>query len=176
MSRPGRPEHPAASRCGTGRAGPYTVESGRESYVRAHIPGAGFADIPGALSDPASPFAFTLPSAEHFAAAAGRLGVGGGTHVVAYAQHTPMWRRGCGGCCATSGTMTPACSTAGLPPGGQQTARSSRGRARIRPRRSPPAPGPELLASLADLREITENGSACLVNALSPPSVPRRGP
>ena len=47
--------------------GPYTVESGRESYARAHIPGAGFADIPGALSDPASPFAFTLPAAEHFA-------------------------------------------------------------------------------------------------------------
>jgi thiosulfate/3-mercaptopyruvate sulfurtransferase len=29
-------------------------------------------------------------------------------------------------------------------------------------------PRPELLASLADVREITENGSACLVNALSP--------
>ena len=71
--------------------GPYTVESGRESYARAHIPGAGFADIPGALSDPASPYAFTLPAAEHFAAAAGRLGIGDGTHVVAYAQDTPMW-------------------------------------------------------------------------------------
>lgn len=71
--------------------GPYTVESGRESYTRAHIPGAGFADIPGALSDPASLFAFTLPAAEHFAAAAGRLGIGDGTHVVAYAQDAPMW-------------------------------------------------------------------------------------
>src|SRR6478609_366052 len=59
--------------------GPYTVESGRESYTRAHIPGAAFADIPGALSDPASPFPFTLPAAEHFAAAAGRLGIGDGT-------------------------------------------------------------------------------------------------
>jgi hypothetical protein len=71
--------------------GPYTVESGRESYARAHIPGAGFADIPGALSDPVSPFAFTLPAAEHFADAIGRLGVGDGTHVVAYAQDVPMW-------------------------------------------------------------------------------------
>ena len=65
--------------------------SGRESYARAHIPGAGFADIPGALSDPASLFAFTLPAAEQFAAAVGRLGIGDGTHVVAYAQDTPMW-------------------------------------------------------------------------------------
>jgi thiosulfate/3-mercaptopyruvate sulfurtransferase len=34
--------------------GPYTVESGFESYARGHIPGAAFADIPGALSDPAA--------------------------------------------------------------------------------------------------------------------------
>src|ERR1700674_5759893 len=63
--------------------GPYTVESGRESYTRAHIPGAAFAR--------ASPSAFPLPAAEHFAAAAGRLGIGDGTHVVAYAQDSPMW-------------------------------------------------------------------------------------
>ena len=63
--------------------GPYTVESGHESYTRAHIPGAGFADIPGALSDPSSPFAFTLPTARHFAAAVGHLGIGDGSHVVA---------------------------------------------------------------------------------------------
>jgi hypothetical protein len=71
--------------------GPYTVESGRESYARAHLPGAGFADIPGALSDPASPFSFTLPAAEYFAAAIGRLGVGDSSHVVAYTQDAPMW-------------------------------------------------------------------------------------
>ena len=45
----------------------------------------------GALSDPASPFAFTLPAAEHFAAAAGHLGIGDGTHVIAYTQDAPMW-------------------------------------------------------------------------------------
>src|ERR1700734_772411 len=71
--------------------GPYTVQSGRESYARAHLPGAGFADIPGALSDPASPFTFPIPAAEHFAAAIGGLGIGDGTYVVAYAQDTPMW-------------------------------------------------------------------------------------
>jgi thiosulfate/3-mercaptopyruvate sulfurtransferase len=71
--------------------GPYTVRSGRDGYERAHIPGAAFADIPGALSDPDSPFPFTLPAPERFAAAAGRLGIGPGTHVVVYAQDTPMW-------------------------------------------------------------------------------------
>jgi thiosulfate/3-mercaptopyruvate sulfurtransferase len=37
-------------------------------------------------------------------------------------------------------------------------------------------PRPELLASLADVREITENGSACLVNALSPAAFRGEGP
>src|SRR5882757_4274726 len=64
--------------------GPYTVQSGHQSYTRAHITGAAFADIPGALSDPASPYPFTVPAAGHFAAAAGRLGIGDGIHVVAW--------------------------------------------------------------------------------------------
>src|ERR1700760_5032718 len=71
--------------------GPYSVQSGRPAYDAEHIPGAVFADIPGALSDPDSPFAFTLPSAERFAQEAGRLGIGDGTHVVVYAQDSPMW-------------------------------------------------------------------------------------
>src|ERR1700691_2078815 len=71
--------------------GLYTVQSGRVKYDREHIPGAAFADLAAALSDPDSPFAFTLPSAERFAAAAGRLGIGDGTHVVVYAQDSPMW-------------------------------------------------------------------------------------
>ena len=71
--------------------GPYTVESGRRRYDEAHIPGAVFADIPGELSDPDSPFRFTLPRPEHFARAMGALGVGPGTRVVAYAQESPMW-------------------------------------------------------------------------------------
>lgn len=37
-------------------------------------------------------------------------------------------------------------------------------------------PRPELLASLADVREITENESACLVNALSPEAFRGEGP
>ena len=45
--------------------GPYTVESGRESYTRAHIPGAAFADIPGALSDPAVVAAALLRPRRH---------------------------------------------------------------------------------------------------------------
>jgi thiosulfate/3-mercaptopyruvate sulfurtransferase len=156
--------------------GPYTVASGRGSYARAHIPGAAFADIPGALSDPASPFAFTLPGAEHFAAAAGRLGIGDGIHVVAYAQDTPMWATrlwwllryfGHAGTSILDGGLV-AWTAAGGP---------------VEPGESgyPPAsftarPRPELLASLADVREITGSGYACLVNALSPEAFRGEGP
>ena len=44
--------------------GRYTVVSGRAEYEKAHIPGALFADIAEELSDPESPFPFTLPPPE----------------------------------------------------------------------------------------------------------------
>jgi thiosulfate/3-mercaptopyruvate sulfurtransferase len=71
--------------------GPYIVESGRATFEECHIPGAHFADILGDLSDPESPFRFTLPSAELFARGVGALGIGDDSRVVIYAQETPMW-------------------------------------------------------------------------------------
>jgi len=157
--------------------GPYTVESGRASYARAHIPGAGFADIPGALSDPGSPFAFTLPAAEHFAAAVGRLGIGDGTHVVAYAQDAPMWATrlwwllryfGHDDTSVLDGGLVAWTAADGLVESGESKYPSASFTA---------CPRPELLASLADVREITEgNGSTCLVNALSPEAFRGEGP
>jgi thiosulfate/3-mercaptopyruvate sulfurtransferase len=156
--------------------GPYTVESGRERYARAHIPRAGFADIPGALSDPVSPFAFTVPAAEYFAAAIGALGIGDGTHVVAYAQDTPMWATrlwwllryfGHDDTSVLDGGLV-AWTAAGLP--------VEAGESNYPPASFTARPRPELLASLADVREISENGSACLVNALLPDAFRGDGP
>jgi thiosulfate/3-mercaptopyruvate sulfurtransferase len=70
---------------------PYVPESGRAGYEEGHLPGAAFADLIGDLADPASPFPFTIPSPERFAAAAGALGIGPDTHVVAYSQTSVMW-------------------------------------------------------------------------------------
>lgn len=69
----------------------YRVESGRADYQRAHIPGAGFLDLQSELSDPDSKLRFTMPSAEHFAAAMGRHGVGDDAAVVLYSATVPMW-------------------------------------------------------------------------------------
>ena len=152
------------------------MESGRISYARAHIPGAGFADIPGALSDPASPFAFTLPAAEHFAAAIGRLGIGDGTHVVAYAQDAPMWATRLWWLLRYFGHDEVSVLDGGLAAWTAAGGPVEPGESTYPPRSFTARPRPVLLASLADVREITENGSACLVNSLSPEAFHGEGP
>jgi len=59
---------------------------GRELYLAGHVPGAAFLDVDGDLSDAGVEHAgrHPLPSAERFAAAAARAGIGADTLVVAY--------------------------------------------------------------------------------------------
>src|SRR5262249_33927258 len=59
---------------------------GRELYLEGHIPGASLLDVDTDLSDLSVRGAgrHPLPSAERFAAAAGRAGIGAGVYVVAY--------------------------------------------------------------------------------------------
>jgi thiosulfate/3-mercaptopyruvate sulfurtransferase len=61
-------------------------ERGRELYLAGHIPGASFLDVDEDLSDLSVPDAgrHPLPSAERFARAASRAGIGTGVFVVAY--------------------------------------------------------------------------------------------
>jgi thiosulfate/3-mercaptopyruvate sulfurtransferase len=61
-------------------------EAGRRMYRAGHVPGASFLDVDADLSDLSVPDAgrHPLPSAENFAAAAGRAGIGDGVFVVAY--------------------------------------------------------------------------------------------
>ncbi|MGE5183359.1 MAG: sulfurtransferase [Acidobacteriota bacterium] len=69
----------------------FQVTSGRGDWERAHVPGAGFADLLE-LSDPSAPaFMFRMPTAERFAAYMGRLGIGDGTRVVIYDARENMW-------------------------------------------------------------------------------------
>jgi thiosulfate/3-mercaptopyruvate sulfurtransferase len=147
--------------------GPYTPESGRDAYETEHVPTAGFADLIVDLAGPDAPWPFALPPAARFAAAAGRLGIGPGTHVVVYAQDSPMWATrlwwllryfGFDAVSVLDGGL-PAWRAAGLPLTGE-------------PARHPPArfdarPRAGLLATRADVEAIVTGRSACLVNALS---------
>jgi thiosulfate/3-mercaptopyruvate sulfurtransferase len=60
--------------------------AGRALYLAGHVPGASFLDVDEDLSDVSVPDAgrHPLPSAERFAAAASRAGIGPGVLVVAY--------------------------------------------------------------------------------------------
>ena len=71
--------------------GGYRTVSGRSNYDAGHIPGAGFADLTGDLSDGDSPIRFAVPTPEQFAAAMSRLGVGDDTRVVLYDASNSAW-------------------------------------------------------------------------------------
>ncbi len=157
--------------------GPYRVESGRADYELGHIPGAAFADIAGALSDPDSPYPFTLPAPERFANAAGELGIGRDSNVIAYSQQAPMWATrlwwllryfGFDRVSVLNGGL-PAWAAAGLPLArGEET----------HPRAEFHAdPHPELLARRAEVeRVVAGEERACLVNALPPEAFRGDGP
>jgi thiosulfate/3-mercaptopyruvate sulfurtransferase len=70
---------------------PYLIASGRADYDEKHIPGAGFLDIQGELSDNATKLRFMLPSAEDFAVAMSGHGVGDGVRVILYSAAGIMW-------------------------------------------------------------------------------------
>jgi thiosulfate/3-mercaptopyruvate sulfurtransferase len=85
---------------------PYRIVSRKAEYDAAHIPGAGFIDLQGELSNDITKLPFMLPSAEQFAAAMSRYGVEEGTRVVLYSADGIMGQLGCGGCCGRSGSRT----------------------------------------------------------------------
>jgi thiosulfate/3-mercaptopyruvate sulfurtransferase len=156
--------------------GPYQVRSGRARYEEAHLPGAGFADIPGELSDPSSPFPFTVPSAEHFAFAIGRLGVSNEHHVVAYAQESPMWATrlwwllryfGHDGASVLDGGLVGWSARGGAVEQGGHEYPATTFEAR---------PRPDLLATLSDVKAVVDGVPAQLVNALPPATFRGEGP
>ncbi len=148
--------------------GPPDIESGRASWGEAHIPGAGFADLIGDLSDADSPLPFMLPRPESLAAAMSRLGVGPGTHVVAYDAETGMWAARLWWTLRAFGF-----DAVSVLDGGLQAWRAQGLPLTSEPPEHPAAPfeaslRPDLVADRDEVEAIMEEGAACLVNALDP--------
>jgi thiosulfate/3-mercaptopyruvate sulfurtransferase len=157
--------------------GPYRVVSGRQEYAAGHVPSAAFADIPGELSDPASPFSFTVPSAGQFAEAIGRLGVGDDTHVVAYAQDSPMWATRLWWLLRYFGHDATSVLDGGLPAWTAAGGPVEAGEVAYPAAAFTARPRAELLASRSDVEQIIAGGtSTCLVNALTPDAFRGEGP
>lgn len=74
---------------GTGR--PYRVESGRADYDKGHIPGSGFIDLQGELSDGTKPTNFMMLAPEELARRLAAKGIGEGTRVILYSRKSMQW-------------------------------------------------------------------------------------
>jgi len=68
-----------------------TAKTGRDEYEVEHIPGAGFLDIAGELSDAESPDLFMRPSPRRLAEVLGAAGIGNEHCVVLYSTSHVMW-------------------------------------------------------------------------------------
>jgi thiosulfate/3-mercaptopyruvate sulfurtransferase len=69
----------------------YQAVPARADFEKGHIPGAQFIDLQADLSDSGQRLRFMRPSADAFAAAMSRFGVGGGARVVLYSTANPWW-------------------------------------------------------------------------------------
>ena len=69
----------------------YKSISGKDEYMKAHIPNARFADLLGSLSSQSAGKEFIMPSAEQFQKAMRELGVNKTSHVVIYARENQVW-------------------------------------------------------------------------------------
>ena len=74
-----------------GKTFPFAFESGQDNYESSHIPGAGFIDVLGDLSDPASPLPLMLPPEKQFVEAMSKYGISDDANVVLYSSTEPMW-------------------------------------------------------------------------------------
>ncbi|MCP4902140.1 MAG: sulfurtransferase [bacterium] len=65
--------------------------NGRAAFDAGHIPGAGFADLLGDLSDADQPIGFAVPTPERFCEVMGALGVDDDSRVVLYDSNNSVW-------------------------------------------------------------------------------------
>ena len=72
-------------------SGSIRAESGRESWAMEHIPGSGHADLVNDLSDNDAHFRYMLPQVPQLAQAFSSYGVGAGTRAVLYDSTTGSW-------------------------------------------------------------------------------------
>jgi len=146
--------------------GGYRVESGRSKWAEGHIPGAGFIDLPGELSDLASPLRFMMPPPAQFADAMGKAGVGPGVRVVLYDRAVNMWAARVWWMLRAFGFDDAAVLNGGWRKWTLEGRATSTDDGLRAPRRFTPRSRPELVADKAGVLGALREG-ACVLNALS---------
>ena len=143
--------------------------SGRRQYDEGHIPGAGFADLMGDLSDATSPIEFAVPSPERFCAAMGALGVGDTCRVVLYDENTSMWAARVWWMLRWVGFDRAAILDGGRKAWTDEGRPLSTEPASHPTRQLTPKPRPELIADEREVRDAIGDDAVRLIDTLPPP-------
>jgi len=145
----------------------YSVRSGRPEWAQGHIPGAAYLDLQGELSDTASPFRFTMPAPEQFAAVMSRHGVGDGHRVVLYSANGVMWAARIWWMLRAFGFDAAAVLNGGLEKWNAEGRPLSTEAPAHAPARFVARPRPELIASKAQVAAAIGDPRTAIVNALT---------
>jgi thiosulfate/3-mercaptopyruvate sulfurtransferase len=146
---------------------PYRIESGRADWLEGHVPGAGFLDLTGDLSDHDAPVAFTMPDAGTAARAFGDAGVVDGARIVLYASNHPMWATRIWWMLHALGVEATVLD-GGLAAWREAGGALETGEARPAAGTLTVTPRPERWADADDVLARIGDGGTCTVNALSP--------
>jgi thiosulfate/3-mercaptopyruvate sulfurtransferase len=147
--------------------GGWQAKSGREGFGKGHIPGAQFVDLMSELKDVASPYSYMLPTPEAFAAGVSRYGISNDTQVVVYAAAVPWWATRLWWMFRVFGHEKVAVLNGGLGKWQAEGRALSTETASYPPGNFTAAYQPALVADKAEVFEATQNGGACILNALS---------
>ena len=145
----------------------FRAETARPDWEKGHLPGAGYLDLIVELADRASPYRFTMPSAEQFARAMSAHGVGPGAHVVVYSAKSIWWATRVWWMLRAFGF-----DDVSVLDGGWETWTAEGRPVSSAPCTYPPAafvarPRPTLLARTADVAAAMADPAVCTINALA---------
>ncbi len=151
-----------------GKTFPFAFESGREKYDSGHIPGAGFVDILGDLSDKPSPLPLMLPAEKQFEAAMAKYGVGESDHVVLYSSTEPMWATRVWWMLRAFGFDNVAILNGGWAKWLLEERPVSQAACDYLPATFRAHPRPEMFADKEDVLSAISDDATCIINALPP--------
>ena len=146
--------------------GGYRVESGRAEYESGHIPGAGYLDLQADFSDNSQRLRFMMPSAEEFAAAAGRHGISETSKLVLYDRLGSMWAARLWWMFQSMGCKNAAVLDGGWSRWSSEARETSTDEATYAPASFNPTKDAARFADLAEVNAFVESGGSCLINAL----------
>ena len=143
---------------------PAAVESGHDRYLAGHIPGSVFLDH-GVISDSNSNLMYTMPDEKTLGAAIGALGISRDTPVVVYSTEMLAWATRIWWVLHYAGHRNVRVLNGGL--------QAWKGALEIAENKYSPTTfntdlSPQMFASKEEVLSSITDGSACVVNALTP--------